>query len=224
MVRANDQSKIACENEFRKNLYPSENGEAMRKFLEGHDRGAAPAVQELSTSSRSLNWFAAYTAPRHEKRIAEHFQQRQIDSFLPLYRSKHKWSDGSKAIVDLPLFPGYIFVHVALSNRVPVLEVPGVLWLVSCGRCPAPLPDAEVEALREGLRVCKAEPHPYLVIGERVRIKAGPFTGMEGGVLRKNNIFRVVLTLSHIMHSMAVEIDACDVEQVNPANAQSHCA
>jgi transcription antitermination factor NusG len=102
-----------------------------------------------------------------------------------------------------------------LENRVQVLEVPGVVSLVCCGKNPVSLPDSEVERLREGLHLRKAEPHPFLVIGERVRIRVGPLAGMEGVLLRENNHFRVVLTLGQIMRSVAVEVDRSDVEQID---------
>jgi transcription antitermination factor NusG len=160
------------------------------------------------------SWFTAYTAPRHEKRVAEHFRQRQIDCYLPLYKSRRRWKDGSKTILELPLFPSYIFVRIALEDRVQVLEVPGVVSLVCCGKTPVSLTDSEVERLREGLQLRKAEPHPYLVIGERVRIRVGPLAGMEGVLLRENNKFRVVLSLGQIMRSVAVEVDSSDLEQI----------
>lgn len=97
-------------------------------------------------------------------------------------------------------------------ERVRILEVPGVLSLVGFGRTLAPLPDFEIEALRAGLGRRKIEPHPYLVIGERVRIKAGPMAGMEGVLIRKKNNFRVVLALDVIMQCVAVEVDAADLE------------
>jgi len=117
----------------------------------------------------------------------------------------------SKAIVDLPLFPGYIFVHVALSNRVLYWKC-RLLWLVSCGRCPAPLPDAEVEALREAFEYAKRS-LTLLGIGSACASSGRSRHGRRCAA--EEQYFRVVLTLSHIMHSMAVEIDACDVEQVN---------
>ena len=105
-------------------------------------------------------------------------------------------------------------MHIDPRERVRVLEVPGVQSLVGFGRTLAPLPHFEIEALRSGLGQRKIEPHPYLVIGERVRIKAGPMTGMEGVLVRKKNNFRVVLALDAIMQSVAVEVDADDLEPV----------
>jgi transcription antitermination factor NusG len=200
-------------------LNPSENGEAMPELVQDDYRSYSTAEHE-PVSNLAPRWFAVYTAPRHEKRIAEHFEQRHIEAFLPVYRSRRYWKDGSKTVLELPLFPSYIFVHIALANRVPVLEVPGVLALVSCGRCPVPLPDLEVETLREGLAVCKAEPHPYLVVGERVRVRVGPFAGMEGVLLRKSNNFRVVLTMMQIMQSVAIEVNESDVESATSSDPQ----
>jgi transcription antitermination factor NusG len=159
-------------------------------------------------------WFAAYTSSRHEKRVALHFAEREIEAFLPLYATRHRWKNRCEVTVELPLFPNYVFVRMAKRERERVLEVPGVLSLVGAGRIPAPLPDFEIEALRNGVEGRKIEPHPYLVIGERVRITTGPMTGMEGVLLRKKNNFRVVLALDVIMRSVAVEVDAEDLEPV----------
>ena len=160
----------------------------------------------------SANWFAAYTNSHHEKRVAAHFGERQIESFLPLYSVLHRWKNRCEVDLDLPLFPNYVFVHIDPSDRVRVLEVPGVLSLVGFGRTLAPLSDFEIEALRSCVGQRNIEPHPYLVIGERVRIKAGPMTGMEGVLVRKKSHFRVVLALDVIMQCVAVEVDADDLE------------
>lgn len=158
------------------------------------------------------NWYAVYTNSHHEKRVALHLAEREIESFLPLYSTRHRWRNRCERTVELPLFPNYVFVRIASRERVRVLAVPGVLSLVGVGRTPAALPDFEIEALRCGVGRRKIEPHPYLVVGERVRIEAGPMTGMEGVLVRKKNNFRVVLALDAIMQSVAVEVDADDLE------------
>jgi transcription antitermination factor NusG len=159
------------------------------------------------------NWFAVYTISRHEKRVAQHLSQREIEYYLPLYRSARKWSDGSRVLLELPLFPGYLFVRIKRSERVRVLNVPGTLAVVGgTGREPAPLPDEAIYALRTGLRLRAAEPCPLLTVGQRARIRSGALAGMEGIVVRRKNGFRVVLTLEHIMRSIAVEVDAEDLE------------
>ncbi len=161
-------------------------------------------------------WFAVFTSPRHEKRVQQHLGQRRIDHFLPVYRSLRKWRNGMKVLLDLPLFPGYIFVRIKRTERVRVLEVPGVLAIVggTAGEM-APLPEAEIDALKSGLHLRQAEPHPLLTAGRRVRIRAGALAGLEGIVVRKKNCLRVVLTLDAIMQSVAVEVDAEELEQVD---------
>src|SRR5277367_994797 len=165
---------------------------------------AEKTYDSAAQQSFSVKWFAAYTNSRHEKCVASQFAERQIESFLPLYAARHRWRNRCEVLVDLPLFRNYVFVRIDPRERVRVLEVPGVLSLVGFGRTLAPLPDFEIEALRSGVGRRKIEPYPYLVIGERVRIKAGPMTGMEGVLVRKKNNFRVVLALDVIMQCVAV--------------------
>jgi transcription antitermination factor NusG len=163
-----------------------------------------------------------YTASRHEKRVAQHLGQRQIEFYLPLYRSARKWSDGSRVTLELPLFPGYIFVHINRAERVRVLCVPGALAVVGGnGREPLPLPDAAIEALRTGLRLHPVEPHPLLTAGQRARVRSGAFAGMEGVVVRTKNCCRVVLTLEHIMQSVAVELEAENLEPLDSGDLRS---
>jgi transcription antitermination factor NusG len=175
-------------------------------------------VEELLSQPK---WFAVYTTSRHEKRVAQHLTSRQIEFYLPLYKAERKWSDGSRVTLDLPLFPGYLFVHIKRSERVRVLEVPGTLTVVGgTGREPAPLPDEAIDALRAGLHLRRAEPHPLLTIGQRARICSGALAGMEGIVLRKKNSCRVILTLEHIQRSIAVEVDGDDLEPVEATEAR----
>jgi transcription antitermination factor NusG len=162
------------------------------------------------------NWFAVFTTPRHEKRVEQHLRLRNVESFLPLYRSPRKWRNGLKVVLELPLFPGYIFVRIRRSERVKVLEVPGVVAIVggAAGQM-AKLPEAEVEALRSGLHLRQAEPHPLLTVGRRARIRSGALAGLEGIVVRKKNSFRVVLTMDLIMQSIVVEVDGEELEPVD---------
>jgi len=174
-------------------------------------------VQDCPQSFQIVpSWFAVYTSSRHEKRVQQHLSQRGIEHFLPLYRSQRKWSDGSRVTLDLPLFPGYIFVSIRRFERVRVLEVPGVLAIVGgTGREPAPLLEFEINALRTGLHLRQVEPHPFLTVGERVRIRSGALAGMEGVVVRMKNALRVILTMDLILQSIAVEVDARELEPVD---------
>ena len=185
----------------------------MSNRLSNH-REFAQGCSAASNPQESPRWFAAYTVPRHEKRIAEHFSVRQIEHFLPLYHVQRRWRDGSKVTLQLPLFPNYIFARFDHSHRIRVLETPSVVSIVGYGREQSPVPDSYVASLREGMRLHKIEPHPFLVAGEKVRITAGPMAGLEGVLLRKKNNVRVVLTLELIMQSVAVEVDIKDVEPV----------
>jgi transcription antitermination factor NusG len=159
-------------------------------------------------------WFAAYTSSHHEKRVAECLGERGIEAFLPLYASLRRWKNRCQKSLELPLFPNYIFVRIEPREHVQVLAVPGVVSMVGFGRTLAELPDDEIDALRRGVAEGKIEPHPYLTVGERVRIKAGPMTGLEGVLVRMKSNFRVVLTLDVIMKSIAVEVDIDDLEPV----------
>jgi len=174
-----------------------------------------PLAEPGSNAYAAPKWFAVYTTPRHEKRVEFHMHQRGIEHFLPIYRTHRKWSDGSRVVLNLPLFPGYIFAYIGRSERVRVLEVPGVLAIVGgTGHEPASLPEAEIEALRAGLEKHNAEPHTLVTVGERVCIRTGSFAGMTGFVVRLKGGLRVVLTLELIMQSVSLEIDACDLEML----------
>ncbi len=161
-------------------------------------------------------WFAAYTTCRHEKRVASHLEHKEIEYYLPTYRSQRRWKDGSRVVLDLPLFPSYVFVHIRQEQRVPVLEVPGVLSIVgrSASR-PTPLSDFEMEALRSALDPLHVEPCVALLTGQRVRIRRGALSGIEGIVVRQKSSFRVVITLELIMQSIAVEVNADDLEPLD---------
>jgi transcription antitermination factor NusG len=160
------------------------------------------------------HWYAIYTSPRHEKRVHEHLGYRRLECFLPLYRTVHRWKNGCKVQVELPLFPGYLFVRIGKRERAQVLNVPGVISFVGTPSHPAPLSDFEIDTLRSGLHLQKFEPYRKLVIGQRVRIKAGSLTGLAGVLVRSANGMRVVLTVELIQQSVAVELDAADVEPI----------
>jgi transcription antitermination factor NusG len=159
----------------------------------------------------SPRWYVVQTMAQHEKRVSEHLQLRSIENLLPLYERVSQWKD-RRVRLQVPLFAGYVFVHLAMSERVRVLQVPGVAQLVGFGGVPAPLPDDEIEGIRSSLNLhLRAEPYPFLTIGQRVRIQCGPLEGVEGVLVRRKNCIRLVLSVSLIQRSIAVEIDATDV-------------
>jgi len=163
---------------------------------------------------RELHWYAAYTSANHEKRVAEQLGVRSIEHFLPLYESVRRWKD-RRMTLQLPLFPGYVFVRMALRDRLQVLQLPGVARLVGFNGKPTALPKEEIEGLRTGLADgLRAQPHPYLTAGRRAHIRCGPLTGLEGIVLRLKGKWRVVLSLDLIQRAISVEVDASSLEPV----------
>jgi transcription antitermination factor NusG len=159
-------------------------------------------------------WYAAHVRSRHEKQVARQLEERHVSCFLPVYRSVRRWKDRRKEL-DLVLFPGYVFVHLDLKDRLRVLQVPSVVRFVSFNGYPAPLPDSDIETLSNGLaKGVRAEPHPYLKVGNRVRVKYGPLSGMEGILVRRKEKFRVVLSIDLIQRSIAVEVDESEVEPI----------
>lgn len=172
----------------------------------------ASAQASVVPSASAPRWYAAQTCSRHEKRVGEYLAARKIQYFLPLYVTQRRWAD-RKARVELPLFPGYLFVQIPLAERLRVLELPGVVRLVSSRGQAVAIANSEIDCLRQGLTAGgKAEPHSFLRIGERVHVVTGPFSGCTGILLRKKDALRVVVSLDIIMRSVAVEVDACDIE------------
>jgi len=160
------------------------------------------------------HWYAAYTSANHEVRVAEQLVRRSVEHFLPLYESVRRWKD-RKVQLRLPLFPGYLFVRLALRDRLQVLQVPGVARLVGFSGTPKALPQEEIEALQTSLASrLRAEPHPYLTAGRRVRVTAGPLAGLQGILVKRKNRARFVVSVELIQRAMAVEIDEADLEAV----------
>ncbi len=186
---------------------------------------ALPEVENRGMTVRSpawqndvgRNWYAVYTCPCHEKQVAEHWTVRRIERFLPLYRLARRWKDGRTVTRDMPLFPGYLFVHASRADRASILGTPGVLSIVGTTRGATSLPRGEIESIRCGLHLYNATPHLFLNVGERARIRSGALAGMQGIVVRHKNSARIVLTIELIMKSVAVEIDLADLEPLRPA-------
>lgn len=159
-------------------------------------------------------WYAAYTHARHEKKVAQQLEERGIEHFLPVYRSVRLWKDRRKEL-DLVLFPGYVFTRIDPADRLRVLQLPGVVRFVSFNGQPTPLAGDDLEALRNALEQgVRAEHHPYLTAGRRVKVVRGPLTGASGILLRLKPNCRIVISIEAIMRSVSVEIDETDIEAV----------
>ena len=159
-------------------------------------------------------WYAVFAMSRHEKRLARHCAERQIDAFLPLYQARHRWKNRQTATVELPLFPNYLFVRIDAQQRVQVLNLPGVVSIVSSGRQILPIPDDYITFLQRGLLAHRIEPHPRVEVGDRVCITTGPMAGVEGILTRQKNELRVIVTLEMIGRSVAVEVGASEISYV----------
>jgi len=174
----------------------------------------ASRESHLSIENSFERWYAVYTRAQHEKRVAQLLAQRSVEHFLPIYETVHRWKD-RKMCLQLPLFPGYLFVRIALIDRLRVLQVPSVVRLVGFNGGPTALADEEIEGLRRALAEgVRAEPHPYLRVGRRVRITAGPLAGREGILKRWRGDQRVVLSTDLIQRSILVDVDASCVAPV----------
>lgn len=195
--------------------HPGEKGVALSGSSFAPAESGPHSLCGMPPQNPSSQWLVLYTTPRHEKRINQQLELRQIDCFLPLYRTQRRWNDGSRVTLELPLFPGYLFVRVSRHERSSVLALPGALKFVAGMRSePAALVDSEIEILRSGLHQRRAEPHPLLVCGRWARIRCGPLAGLQGVITRWKNGLRVVLTLELIARSVAVEVNGDELDPV----------
>jgi transcription antitermination factor NusG len=160
-------------------------------------------------------WYALYTRHQHEKCVQRILTGKGFEAFLPLYATAHQWKDRIKR-VSLPLFPCYVFLRGPFTHWLPVLSTPGVHAVVGYGGEPACISNAEIEAIRTVVESpVKAEPHPFLKCGDRVRVTAGPLRGLEGILLRKKNWCKLLLSVEMLQRSVAVEIDVAMVQRVS---------
>jgi len=172
-------------------------------------------VLPLGTPERDaaaeVRWYVAYTSANHEKRVAQQLTWRSVEHFLPVYESVRRWKD-RRVPLQLPLFPGYVFVRLALRDRLRVLAVPGVARLVGFAGRPTVVPAEDIEAIRaclEGKR--DVQPHPYVQCGQRVRVLSGPLAGFSGIVLRQKNRTRFVVSFDVLERSVSVELEGTEV-------------
>jgi len=171
-------------------------------------------LHSVAGRSEAVPWYVAYARPRHEKHIARQLAERGVRSFVPLYTSVRRWKDRRKRL-ELPLFPGYVFVQIALQCKLDLLRLPGVVDLVRFQGKPVPVLSSEIESLRAGLSGASCiHPHPFLQAGRKVRIRRGALDGVEGIFVRRRGQIRIVLSVSLIQRSVAIEIDEADVEPI----------
>jgi transcription antitermination factor NusG len=171
-----------------------------------------PAAEWLGELWTRPQWYAVWTRARHEKVVSSQLASKGLEVFLPTYATLRQWKNGRHR-VELPLFSGYTFVRIPLRQRLEVLRVAGVVALVGAAGRPVPLAEEEIESLRRALLAgVRAEPHPYLTVGRRVRITAGPLAGREGILVCWRGRHRVVLSIDLIQRSIRVELDPLILE------------
>jgi len=179
-------------------------------FASGHAETTLASISQPRIEFFEPHWYAAYTCANHEKGVIEQLERRAVQCFLPLYESRRRWKD-RRVRLQLPLFPGYVFVRLALRDRLQVLEIPSLVRLVGFDGHPIPLPADEIETIRTCLvQRHPMQPHPYVVRGQKVRVLSGPLEGLTGIVLRQKNRTRFVVSFELLMRSVAVEIDSTD--------------
>jgi transcription antitermination factor NusG len=164
-------------------------------------------------------WFALHVRSRCEKVVAASLRSKGYEEFLPLYRSRNRWSDRVKD-VDLPLFPGYVFCRLRPATRLPVLTTPGVVSIIGSGKIPQPVEPEELVAIQSLVKSgLPAVPWPFLKAGEHVRIEHGALEGVEGILTAVKKEFRVVLSVTLLQRSVAVEIDRSFIRPILPRSA-----
>ena len=152
-------------------------------------------------------WYALQCWLRKESLIAAQLEGQGFECFLPKYKRLREWSDRKKE-VEQPLFPGYLFCRFDYTQRRPVVVTPGVLQVVGCGRTPTPIEDGEIQAIQIAVASgVPGQPWPYLEVGERVRIHTGKLSGIEGILVNFKGNHRVVLSVTLLQRSVALEVD-----------------
>ena len=157
--------------------------------------------------NNNYRWYAIRVKSQHEDLVARHLNVRGFESFLPFYKRQHRWSDRFKEM-DVPLFPGYVFCHFDARNRLPILTVPGVVHVVGVGKSPIAIDEDEIAAIQATVKYgLSRQPWPYLEVGQRVRIENGPLCDIEGILVGFRGSRRLILSITLLQRSVAVEID-----------------
>ena len=165
------------------------------------------AICSPESAGTRFPWYAVQCWLRKESMIAAQLEGQGFECFLPKYKSLREWSDRKKE-VEQPLFPGYLFCRFDYTQRRPVVVTPGVLQVVGCGRTPTPIEDREIEAIQIAVASgVPGQPWPYLEVGEKVRIHTGKLSGLEGILVNFKGNHRVVLSVTLLQRSVALEVD-----------------
>ena len=185
---------------------------------------AMPVISTLrEVASIESSWYAVQTMPRHEKKVSGELEAKQIQSFLPAISEVRQWSD-RKRLIESPLFPGYVFVRIAAESRarIAVLRTNGVVGFVGVRGAGTPIPECEIAAIQAVLtQQVPVREHPFLNIGQRVRIRGGALDGIEGILDAVKGDQSLVISVELIQRSLAVTIAGYHVEPVHEPHFSS---
>jgi transcription antitermination factor NusG len=161
----------------------------------------------LGTGEPTTSWFALRVRPRCERLAASALDGKGLEQFLPLQTVRRRWSDRVKTS-EAPLFPGYVFCRFDPFHRLPILTTPGVSSVVAFGKEPMPVADHEIASLQAVVQSgLFAAPCPFIQAGQKVRIDCGPLSGTEGVIVQVKSAVRLVVSITLLQRSVAVEID-----------------
>ena len=164
-------------------------------------------VIPLNTKNPREPWYALWVRSRHEKSVRELLTGKGIETFLPVHRSRRRWSDRIQEL-DLPLIPGYVFCRFNVGDRRPILTTPGVVQIVGAGRTPEPVDEIEmrslITAVQSGVHL---QLWPFLKIGQRVSIEEGPLRSLEGILVTTKGKDQLILSVTLLQRSVAVTVD-----------------
>src|ERR1700704_3492636 len=173
--------------------------------------------QEAQTPIDVRHWHVLYTRHQHEKPVARILSSKGHEVFLPLYAVTHRWQDRTKQLC-LPLFPCYVFIRGGMDSQLQVISTPGVFTIVGWAGHPATVLDGQIEGIRQMVEsTFRIEPYPYLTSGDRVRVRSGTLQGLEGILVRKKNLIKLIISLEMLGRSVAVEIDISCLERLGPS-------
>lgn len=177
--------------------------------------------QGLQTHAGPLPWFALQVRSRHEVGVADYLNGKGYEWFLPQYTLRKRWSDRVKE-VEAPLFPGYLFCRFNPLDRLPILKTPGVIQVVGNAHQPIPVDEQEIRAIQALVASgVPNRPWPFMEIGDRVRIDSGPLRGLEGLLVEFKGNHRLVLSVTLLQRSVAVEMDSALVTSLRSGSHYS---
>lgn len=182
------------------------------------EKGASETSMPIGTEIEK--WYALQVRTRWESSTAVLLSGKGYQTFLPTFRTK-KVGKGRLRDGNAPLFPGYVFCQFDAQNRLPILVTPGVIAVVGRGRIPLPVDDEEIAAIHTVISSgLQAEPWPYLELGQQVRIESEALHGLEGILINFKGNHRIVVSVSLLRRSVALEIDRSCVRPIASGRAR----